>query len=276
MSARALCLCMLLLPACSSQPQPRELLLATTTSVQDSGLLDELLPLFQEETGIAVRTIAVGTGAALRMGAQGNADVLLTHAEEAERELVASGAVLGRRPFMENHFVIAGPPEDPLEVASADSALEAYRRMWDGHAPYVSRGDQSGTDKRELALLRAAGLDPEGGWKGYLRTGSGMGHSLQVAGEKRAYILSDIGTFLAFRERTGLVALSRAEPELRNVYALLRVNPERFPDRVRAEEALEFEGFLVRPDVQRRIGAFGAERFGRPLFRPLLLGSELG
>ncbi|MEE9280163.1 MAG: substrate-binding domain-containing protein [Myxococcota bacterium] len=277
MNGRALCLALLLgLAACTEQTESRELLLATTTSVQDSGLLDELLPLFHEETGIDVRAIAVGTGAALRMGAEGNVDVLLTHAPEAELELVASGAVHGRRPFMENFFVIAGPPEDPLGVAEAESALEAYRRLWQGRARYVSRGDDSGTHRRERALLRDAGLAPEGDWEGYMRTGSGMGLSLQVAGEKRAYILSDMGSFLAFRERTGLVALSREEPELRNVYSILRVNEARIPGRIRAESSQAFERFLVRPDVQRRIASFGHERFGRALFRPLLLEPDGG
>ena len=273
-SARAFSLLLLLLaPACSPELPERELLLATTTSLQDSGLLDELLPRFREHTGIAVRTVAVGSGAALRMGQEGNVDILLTHAPEAEQELVDSGAVLGRRPFMENYFVIAGPPADPFGIAGADSALSSYQRLWREHAPYVSRGDDSGTYKRELALLRAAGLEAVGDWEGYARTGSGMGLSLQVAGEMRAYILSDMGTFLAFKDRTNLASLSREEPTLRNVYSILRVNPERFPGRIRAESALELQRFLVAADVQLRIAAFGRERFGQPLFRPLSLGA---
>jgi tungstate transport system substrate-binding protein len=261
----------LLTAACSPEPSDRELLLATTTSVQDSGLLDELLPDFRDQAGITVRTIAIGTGAALRMGAEGNVDVLLTHAPEAERDLLESGAVLGRLPFMENFFVIAGPPDDPVEVAAADSAVEAYRRLGSRRAPYVSRGDDSGTHKREVELMRSAGLNPDGGWEGFVRTGSGMGLSLQVAGEMRAYILSDMGTVLAFRERTGLVVLSREEPALRNVYSILRVNGERFPGRIRTEAAHELELFLTRGDVQRRIAGFGRARFTQPLFRPLLL-----
>ncbi len=274
-SARALSLLLLLLaPACGPEPAERELLLATTTSLQDSGLLDELLPLFREQRGIAVRAVAVGSGAALRMGKEGNVDVLLTHAPEAEQELVDSGAVLGRRPFMENFFVIAGPPADPFGIAGADSALAAYRRLWREHAPYVSRGDDSGTHKRELALLGAAGLEAVADWEGHVRTGSGMGSSLQVAGERRAYILSDIGTFLAFRERTKLASLSREEPALRNVYSVLRVNPDRFSGRIRVESALELEHFLVTRDTQLRIAEYGRERFGRPLFRPLALAPE--
>ena len=276
-SARALSLLLLLLgPACSAEPGERELLLATTTSLQDSGLLDALLPRFREQNGIAVRTIAVGTGAALRMGQEGNVDILLTHAPEAEQELVDSGAVLGRRPLMENFFVIAGPAPDPFGIASAGSAAAAFQRLWCEHAPYVSRGDDSGTHKRELALLRAAGLEAVGDWEDYVRTGSGMGLSLQVAGERQAYILSDMGTFLAFEERTKLASLSREEPALRNVYSVLRVSPERFPGRIRSESALELERFLVSRDVQLRIATFGRERFGQPLFRPLAGAAEDG
>jgi tungstate transport system substrate-binding protein len=252
-------------------PQGEQILLATTTSVQDSGLLDTLVPVFRERTGVRVRVVAVGSGAALRMGADGNADVLLTHAPEGEQELVASGAVLSRRPFMENHFVIAGPEEDPANVRHAASAADAYRRIASGGAAYVSRGDDSGTHRREQALLRQAGVDAVGSWPGFVSTGGGMGGALQVAGERRAYVLSDLGTFLAFAQRVELVGLSKPSPDLRNLYAVLRVNPERFPDRVNAEGAQRFEAFLLDPDTQRRIDAFGRERFGRPLFRPLHL-----
>ena len=245
-------------------------LLATTTSVRDSGLLSALLPTFSERTGIRVRVVAMGTGAALRLGAEGNADLLLTHAPQAEEELVASGAAASRTPFMENHFVLGGPPEDPAGVRQAASPEEAFRRIAAAQAPYASRADDSGTHKREKALLEAAGLDPAGGWPGFTKTGSGMALTLQVAGERRAYVLSDAGTFLAFQEHTGLVALSRPVPALRNVYALLRVSPERFP-RVRAECARKLEAFFLERATQERIAGFGRERFGRPLFRPLLL-----
>lgn len=246
------------------------LLMATTTSVRDSGLLDELLPDFTAKSGIHVRVVAVGSGAALRMGADGNADVLLTHAPAGEEELVASGAVASRVPIMENHFVIAGPPGDPAGVRGAGGPAEAYRRLAAAEAPYVSRSDDSGTHRREKALLAEAGLDPEGGWPGFSRTGSGMGLTLQVAGEKRAYLLSDLGTFLAFRERVDLAALSTPAPSLRNVYAVLRVSPERFP-KVRGEAARVLESWFLERETQERIGAFGRERFGRPLFHPLRL-----
>jgi tungstate transport system substrate-binding protein len=247
----------------------RRILLATTTSVRDSGLLDTLVPVFRQRTGVGVQVVAVGTGAALRMGAEGNADVLLPHAPEAEREILRTGALLDRRPFMQNHFVIAGPPEDAADVAGADSPEQALQRIARAQAPFVSRGDDSGTHKREVALLRAAGLDPAGGWPGFTRTGTGMGLSLQVAGERRAYVLSDLGTFLAFRERIGLAELSRASDALRNVYSVLRVDPVRFAGRVHAEGAGLFADFLVGSEAQRLIGEFGRERFGRPLFTPI-------
>jgi tungstate transport system substrate-binding protein len=272
-----LALALLLLPAllagACAPAEEGALLLATTTSVRDSGLLDELLPLFSERTGIRVRTVAVGTGAALRMGSEGNVDVLLTHAPEAEREFVASGALVSRRPFMENHFAIVGPPDDPAGVRTAASAAAAFRRIAEANQPYASRGDDSGTHKRERALLRAAGLDPAGGWEGFHQTGSGMGLTLQVAGQRRAYALSDIGTFLAYRQHIGLEALSRPGPELRNVYSVLRVNPLRSGDRGHAEAARLFEAFVQDEDIQQRIGRFGAARFGRPLFRPMFAES---
>jgi tungstate transport system substrate-binding protein len=246
-----------------------ELLLATTTSVRDSGLLDAILPRFSEQTGVKVRTIAVGSGAALRMGAAGNADVLITHAPERERELVASGAIAARAPFMHNHFVIAGPAGDPADVSGADSPEVAMQRIRSMNAPWVSRADDSGTHMREQALFRSAGLAADPDWENVTRTGSGMGATLQVAGERRAYVLSDLGTFLAFRERVGLVAHSRPAPSLRNVYSVLHVNPERFDGRVNADGALKLETYLLAEPTQRAIAGFGVERFGRPLFQPL-------
>lgn len=246
----------------------RSLILATTTSVRDSGLLDTLLPDFTRRTGIRVKVIAVGTGAALRMGRQGDADLLLTHAPDAEQALVDEGIVRRRTPFMENHFVIAGPSEDPAGVGSAPSPEAAIAAIVAQGAPWVSRADDSGTHKREQALFRAAGLDPDHRWPGLVRTGSGMGLSLQVAGQRRAYVLSDIGTFLAFRERVDLVALSKPAPGLRNVYSLLQLDASRFERPLHSAEAEALEAWLLEPEVQQRIGRFGRERFGRALFVP--------
>lgn len=245
-----------------------KLLLATTTSVQDSGLLDALLPVFRERTGIVVQVVAVGSGAALRMGADGNADVIVSHDPKGEQELVASGTALGRTPIMENYFVIVGPREDPAKVAAAADPAAAFRAIAAAKAPYISRGDDSGTHRKEKQLLAAAGLDAAKPWEGFTSTGAGMGLTLQVAGERRGYALSDIGTFLAYRERTQLVRLTKDTPALRNEYAVLRISPKRFP-KVNAEAAQRFEAFLVDPDTQRRIGEFGQDRYGAPLFNSL-------
>jgi len=269
--ARWLLIAALAAVGCSDQKSDEgDLLLVTTTSVRDSGLLAELLPVFEAKTGIHPQIIAVGSGAALRMGSDGNADVLLTHAPDGEKALVASGAAVSREPVMENFFVIAGPKEDPAGVRGASSPEDAFRRIAEASAPFISRGDDSGTHRREVALLTAAGLDPAGGWSGFVRSGAGMGQTLQIAGEKRAYVLSDIGTFLAFQKRIGLEPLSQPAPSLRNEYSVLRVNPDRL-DPVRADRAKQFEAFMLDAETQRLIADFGRERFGRSLFLPLHL-----
>jgi len=204
------------------------------------------------------------------MGRDGNADVLLTHAPDGEEALVAAGSAVSRTPIMENYFVIAGPPEDPAGVRSATSPADAMRRIAAASARFVSRGDDSGTHRREVALMKEAGLDPDARWPGFLSTGAGMGQSLQIAGEKRAYVLSDIGTFLAFQKRIELEALSQPGPSLRNVYSVLRVDPARLAPE-RAERARQFEAFMLAAETQQMIAEFGRERFGRPLFRPLHL-----
>ncbi len=247
------------------------LLLVTTTSVRDSGLLDALLPVFLQRDGVRVQVVAVGSGAALQMGSSGDADVLLTHAPEGEKALVASGALVSRKPFMENHFVIAGPSTDPADVRGASSPADAIARIAAASSPFVSRGDDSGTHRREIALFKEARLDPDLRWEKFARTGAGMGITLQVAGERRAYVLSDVGTFLAFRERIGLESLSGPAPSLRNIYSVLRVDPAKI-GAAHATAAERFEAFLLASDTQERILDFGRERYGRPLFRPLHLG----
>lgn len=245
------------------------MILATTTSVRDSGLLDALFPDFTRQTGIEVQVIAVGTGAALRMGRDGDADLLLTHSPSAEQKLVDDGIVIRRTPFMQNYFVIAGPADDPANVSSASSPIDAVQRIASSGSPWISRADDSGTNKREISLLEAAGLGASADWKGVVRTGSGMGLSLQVAGERRAYILSDIGTFLAFKKRVDLVSLSKPDDTLRNVYSVLQLDPKRFERPIRSNEASALADFLSDRAIQVRIGEFGKERFGRPLFTPL-------
>lgn len=247
----------------------RSLILATTTSVRDSGLLDALLPDFTAKTGVDVRVIAVGTGAALRMGREGNADILLTHAPAAEQILVDEGIATRRTPFMENFFVIAGPAEDPAGITEAASPEEAVKKIAEAGAGWVSRSDDSGTHKKEKALFRAAGLDPDADRDGLVRTGSGMGLSLQIAGQRQTYVLSDIGTFLAFQKRVSLVVLSKPAASLRNVYSVLQLDGDRFERPLHTEEAEALEAYLLEPAVQRTIGGFGIEKFGRALFTPL-------
>ena len=267
MPPRFLCLLTLGLASKTAEAQKPSLLLATTTSVQDSGLLDVLLPAFTRHSGIPVRTVAVGTGAALRMGAEGNADILLTHAPASEEALVKEGAVSRRIEIMDNYFVIAGPAGDPAQVSEAPSATEAMRKIHQSKASFVSRADDSGTHKKESQLLREAGLDPQQTPSSWTRTGSGMGASLLVAGQRQAYILSDIGTFLAFRDRIDLVPLSSNSPDLKNIYSVLIVDAQRFP-RVRADEARQLAEYLQSPEAHALIKAFGLERFGQPLFSP--------
>lgn len=247
----------------------RSLILATTTSVRDSGLLEVLLPDFTKQSGIEVRVIAVGTGAALRMGREGNADVLLTHAPSAEQVLIDDGVVTRRTPFMQNHFVIAGPPDDPADVAGATSPVDAIRRIARSRSNWVSRADDSGTHKQETSLFEAAGVAVDDAWKGLDRTGSGMGLSLQVAGERRAYILSDIGTFLALQKRIDLVVLSKPADSLRNVYSILQLDSTRFERPIASDAAKTLEAFLISDETQDQIARYGQKRFGRPLFMPL-------
>jgi tungstate transport system substrate-binding protein len=247
-----------------------EVVLATTTSVRDSGLLDVLLPPFHARTGIDVKVIAVGSGAALRMARDGNADLVLAHAPEAEEALVKDGFAVDRRALAENFFVIAGPAEDPARVREATSAADAITRIFHARAPFVSRGDDSGTHQRERTLLTAAGLPAEASGPGVVRTGSGMGPTLQVAGEKRAYVLTDEGTFRSLRARIGLVALTGRDPALRNAYSVLRVAPGRFaPGQIRAENATRLADHLLSAESREAIARFGAAQDEGPLFTPL-------
>jgi tungstate transport system substrate-binding protein len=253
----------------------RPLVIGSTTSVRDSGLMDELLPLFEKETGIHVQLVAVGSGAALKMGADGNADVLVTHEPDGEAALVASGALVDRQPFMENFFLIAGPGEDPAGIAKAQDAAAGIALIAKKPAPWASRGDDSGTHKREQALFKQAGLDPNATWPGLVRTGQGMGATLQVAGEKRAYVLTDRATFQAFQARTQLAPVFDAKSaDLRNVYSVSRPNPAKFPaGQVDVEGAKRFAAFMTSPATAERIRAFGTKDGGAPLFTPLAGGA---
>jgi tungstate transport system substrate-binding protein len=252
-----------LLPA--APPAQPAVILATTTSTQDSGLLDELVPLFEKQTGYAVKTIAVGSGQAIAMGKRGEADVLLVHSPEAELALMAEGSGVNRRIVMHNDFVLVGPPSDPAGVLK-HTALESLQRIAGVKALFMSRGDNSGTHAMELKLWKAAGIALQGQtW--YQQTGQGMGQTLAVAAEKKAYTLSDRGTYLALRKKLGLTLLHEGDSSLWNVYHVIEVNPARFP-KVNAAGGRAFADFMVSKAVQQRIKEFGIATYGSPLFFP--------
>ena len=254
-----------LLAAGPVRAQERSIVLATTTSTQDSGLLDMLVPLFERKTGIEVKVIAVGTGAALDMAARGDADAVLVHAWASEKQYIASGDIAEGRLVMHNDFLLVGPAADPAHVRGSTDALAAMRAI--GQAgPFISRGDASGTEKMELALWQLAGIDPKT-VPGRDATGQGMGATLLVADQRRAYTLTDRATYLAFRGRIALVPVLENDPRLLNVYHAYIVNPAKHPG-VRPALARRWVGFLVAPATQRVIGAFGRAKFGQALFVP--------
>lgn len=240
-------------------------MLATTTSTRDSGLLDTLVPLFRRQTGIDVKVIAVGTGAALDMAARGDADAVLVHAWESEKRYVASGDIRDGRLVMHNDFLLVGPPADPARVRGTRDVVAAMRAIA-RTGPFISRGDGSGTEQMALALWRLAGIDPTR-VPGRDATGQGMGATLLVADQRRAYTLTDRATYLAFRERIRLVPVLENDPRLLNVYHAYVVNPAKHR-RAKATLARAWVSFLVAPATQDVIGAFGRARYGQALFVP--------
>jgi tungstate transport system substrate-binding protein len=245
---------------------PKDIILATTTSTQDSGLLDVLVPEFEDQSGYNVKVIAVGTGEALAMGERGDADVLLVHAPSSEKELVDSGAAINRKLVMHNDFIIVGPESDPAGIKGMTSSVDAFAAIYDAGATFISRGDDSGTNKREVSLWEEAALDPEGqSW--YEQSGQGMGATLQIANQKDAYTLSDRGTYLAQSKNLDLVVLVEGDPLLLNVYSVMEVNPDRF-DLVNGPGGAAFEEFMLSDKTQEIIGDFGLEEFGQSLFIP--------
>jgi tungstate transport system substrate-binding protein len=238
--------------------------LATTTSTQDSGLLDVLVPLFRERTGIDVAVVAVGTGQALELGRRGDADALLVHDRPGEDRFMAEGHGDLRRDVMYNDFVLAGPAADPGGLRGTPSIAAAFARIAELRLPFVSRGDESGTHRKELMVWRRAGVEPRGDW--YIRAGAGMGQVLRMADQERAHTLSDRATFLALGRGLDLAILSEGDPLLRNPYGVIAVSPAKHPH-VRHEGARKFVAFLLSPEAQRTIARFGVDQHGQPLFR---------
>ncbi len=250
---------------CNVQAAGQNVILATTTSTQDSGLLDVLVPLFEKRTGYVVKTISVGTGQALALGGRGEADVVLVHAPEAEKKYVVEGTLVNRRLVMHNDFIVVGPKEDPAQIGGLKKASDALRRIAETKAAFVSRGDNSGTHQLERRLWKEGRLDPSGDW--YLQSGQGMGQTLAIASEKRAYTLTDRGTYVALKKRVQLKVLVERDKSLLNIYSVMEVSSTKFP-KVNAAGGKAFADFMVSPAAQEVVKSFGIEKFGEPLFYP--------
>lgn len=256
----------LVLAAACSGGADSELLLATTTTTVDSGLIDELIPLFEEQTDYSVKTISVGSGQALEIGARGDVDVIFLHSPDAEEEFVAAGNGIERRLVMHNDFVIVGPADDPADIATADGAAAALARIAEAEATFASRGDDSGTHKRELDLWATAGVNPsDEGW--YSETGQGQGATLTIADQTGSYAIADRGTFISFGSELSLELLFADHPGLLNIYHVIVVNPERF-EGLNSDGARAFADFLVSAEAQNVIADFGVNEYGQQLFVP--------
>jgi len=240
--------------------------LATTTSTQDSELLDVLIPIFEKQTGYFVKTIAVGSGQAMAMGQKGEADVMLVHSPAAEKKFVAEGYGVNRRIIMHNDFVVVGPSEDSAKIKGTKLASEAFKKIASAKALFLSRSDKSGTHTKEMGIWKTAGINPEGE-KWYQQTGLGMGQTLNVTAEKKGYTLADRGTYLALKKNLGLDILVEGDVILLNVYHVIEVNPAKWP-KVNAPGGKAFADFMVSNETQGIIKIFGVEKFGSPLFFP--------
>ena len=250
----------------SSHSQQRTVILSTTTSTQDSGLLDVLVPLFEKQTDYTVKTVSVGTGQALFLAARGEADVVLVHAPSLEKKYVAQGKLLNRRLVMYNDFVIIGPKDDPAKVCSTKTAVAALKAIEQAKANFVSRGDNSGTHVLEKSLWKAAGIEPKGPW--YIEAGQGMGATLGIANERNAYTISDRGTYLAYGKRISLPILVEGDRALLNIYSVMEVNPANGPH-INSTGGKAFADFIVAPETQKVIRNFGVDKFGQSLFVPV-------
>ncbi|HVQ76443.1 MAG TPA: substrate-binding domain-containing protein [Candidatus Binatia bacterium] len=253
-------------PAAVQASASTTVVLSTTTSTQDSGLLDVLVPMFERATGYTLKTISVGTGQALALAARGEADVTLAHAPALEKQYVSEGRMHGRRLVMYNDFVILGPRDDPARVKGEKSAVAALRKIAASGARFVSRGDKSGTHALELALWKQVGETPGAAW--YIESGQGMGATLGIADDRRAYTIADRGTMLAFARRIALGPMVEGDRPLLNIYSVMEVNPANGP-RVNAAGGKAFADFILSPPTQEVIRTFGVDRYGQPLFVPI-------
>jgi len=250
----------------SAEAQRSPVILSTTTSTQDSGLLDVLVPLFERQSGYSVKTIAVGTGQALALAGRGEADVVLAHAPALEKKYIADGTMLNRRLVMYNDFVIIGPAEDPAKIRGMTKAADALKAIAATGSRFVSRGDNSGTHNLEKELWKLAGVEPHTGW--YIESGQGMGATLGIADDRKAYTLTDRGTFLAFQKRVRLPILLEGDRPLLNLYSVMEVNPANGP-KVNTAGGRAFADFMVSADVQKIVRTFGVDKYGRTLFVPV-------
>jgi tungstate transport system substrate-binding protein len=248
------------------QAQPKTIILATTTSTQDSGLLDVLIPIFEKKTGYFVKTIAVGSGQAMAMGQKGEADVLLVHSPAAEKKFVAEGYGINRRLIMHNDYIIVGPSEDSAKIKGLKLASEAFKKIASAKALFLSRADKSGTHSKEMDIWKTSGIKPEGE-KWYQQTGLGMGQTLNVTAEKKGYTLADRGTYLALKKNLGLDILVEGDAILLNIYHVIEVNPAKWP-KVNVPGGKAFADFMVSNETQGIIKTFGVDKFGSPLFFP--------
>ena len=246
--------------------QSKTVILSTTTSTQDSGLLDVLVPLFERTTGYTVKTISVGTGQALALAARGEADVTLAHAAALEKKYVTEGKMRNRRLIMYNDFVLIGPEDDPAKIKGEKSAVAALKKIAAASARFVSRGDKSGTHILEQALWKEAGITPAAPW--YIESGQGMGATLGIADDRKAYTLSDRATMLAFAKRITLRIMVEGDRPLLNIYSVMEVNPANGP-RVNVAGGKAFADFMLAPETQAVIKTFGVDKYGQALFVPI-------
>ena len=245
----------------------KELILASTTSTQDSSLFDVLLPAFEEATGYKVKVIAVGTGEAIELGEKGEADVILVHSRKAEDQFVEEGYGVNRKDVMHNDFLIVGPKEDPAQISGMTLAADAFKAIADTKSLFVSRGDDSGTHKKELSVWEKLAVTPSEDW--YIETGQSMGETLKITDEKEGYTLTDNGTWLAQKENFTLIELVKGDEILYNPYGVIAVNPEKHPDlKINYEGAMAFINWITGQEGQEIIKEFGVEKYGQPLFYP--------